>query len=72
MVSWHRFDLLDSSYAVGLMADTTPAWREVYTRILDELVSRHTSYWAAKDWIEQIGHDPEPCRTIPSGTRRSR
>ena len=46
MVSWHRFDLIDSSYAIGLMADTTPAWREVYTR-LDELASRHTSYRAA-------------------------
>ncbi len=59
MVSWHRFDLLESSYAVGLMANTTPAWREVYSRILGELVERHTSYWAARDWLEQIGPDPE-------------
>ncbi len=41
-----------------LMADATPAWREVYSEILDELVSRHTGYWAAKDWLEQIGPDP--------------
>src|SRR5256885_2026568 len=32
MLSWHRFDLIDSSYAVALMADITPAWREVYSR----------------------------------------
>ena len=56
--SWHRFDLLESSYAMGLMADTTPAWREVYGRILDELAQRYTGYWAAKDWLDQIGDDP--------------
>jgi hypothetical protein len=58
MLSWHRFDLIESSYAMALMADTTPAWREVYSTILDELVSRYTSYWAAKDWLDQIGPDP--------------
>ena len=34
---------------MALMADTTPAWREVYSTILDELASRYTGYWAAKD-----------------------
>ena len=58
MASWHRFDLIESSYAMALMADTTPAWREVYGTILDELASRYTSYWAAKDWLDQIGPDP--------------
>jgi len=53
MLSWHRFDLIDSSYAIALMAETTPAWREVYTRILDELVYRYTGYWAAKGWLDQ-------------------
>ncbi len=48
MGSWHRMDLRASSYAMGLMADTTPAWREVYSRVLDELVYRFTGYWAAK------------------------
>ncbi len=62
MVSWHRFDLLESSYAPALMAETTPAWREVYSRILDEIVTRHGSYWAARDWLEQIGRDPERAR----------
>jgi len=59
MLSWHRFDLVDSSYAIALMSDTTPAWREIYARILDELVWRHTGYWAARDWLEQIGPDPD-------------
>ena len=56
--SWHRMDLWASMYAMVLMADTTPAWREVYGRVLNELAFRHTSYWAAKDWLDQIGHDP--------------
>ena len=38
MLCYHRFDLIDSTYAVALMADRTPAWREVYERILDELI----------------------------------
>ncbi len=59
MLSYPRFDLTDSSYAVMLMADQTPAWREVYTRIMDELATRHTSYWAAIDWNSFIGPSPE-------------
>ena len=43
---------------VAVMADVTPAWREVYGAILDELVARFTGYWAAKDWLDQIGDDP--------------
>lgn len=58
MLSYPRFDLADSSYPVMLMADQTPAWREVYTRIMDELASRHTSYWAAIDWNTFIGESP--------------
>ncbi len=59
MLSYGRFDLADSSYPVLLMADQTPAWREVYTRIMDELASRHTSYWAAIDWNSFIGPSPQ-------------
>ncbi|MEY2424328.1 MAG: hypothetical protein QOI95_4395 [Acidimicrobiaceae bacterium] len=59
MLCWHRFDLIDSTYAVAMMADRTPAWREVYGRILDELIFRHTGWWAAQDWLTQIGHDPD-------------
>lgn len=58
MLSWHRFDLIDSSYSIALMADRTPAWREVYGKILDELVHRHTGWWSASDWLTQFGHDP--------------
>jgi len=42
-----------------LMADQTPAWREVYTRILNELANRHTAYWAANDWNTFIGPSPD-------------
>jgi hypothetical protein len=59
MLCWYRFDLIDSTYAVAMMADITPAWREVYGRILDELIFRHTGWWAAEDWLTQIGHDPK-------------
>lgn len=59
MASWHRFDLVESSYAIGLMAHTTPAWRERYIAILDQLIERHTSWWSAADWLTQFGHDPD-------------
>ncbi len=59
MLSFPRFDLSESSYALLLMGRRTPAWREVYTRILDELVRRHTTHWAAVDWLTQIGPDPD-------------
>ncbi len=59
MASWHRFDLVDSSYALGLMAQTTPAWREVYVAILDQLIERHTAWWSAADWLTQFGADPD-------------
>ena len=58
MASWHRFDLVDSSYAMGLMAHRTPAWTEPYVAILDQLIERHTSWWSASDWLTQFGHDP--------------
>ena len=59
MLSWHRFDLVDSSYALGLMAWSTPAGREVYVDILDELIERHTGWWSASDWLTQFGNDPD-------------
>jgi len=59
LLSYPRFDLADSSYAVMLMCDQTPAWREVYTRIMHELATRHTSYWAAIDWNTFIGPSPD-------------
>ncbi len=59
MASWHRFDLVDSSYALGLMAQRTPAWTERYVSILDQLIERHTGWWSAADWFTQHGNDPE-------------
>jgi len=59
LLSYPRFDLSNSSYAVLLMADQTPAWREVYTRIMDELAGRHTTFWAAIDWNTFIGPSPD-------------
>ncbi len=58
MCSFPRFDLSETSYALPLMADQTPAWREVYTRIADELVGRYATFWGAVDWLSLIGHDP--------------
>jgi Linalool dehydratase/isomerase len=58
LLSFARFDLIDSSYALALMAETTPAWREVYGAILDQLLRRYGTYWGAIDWLTQIGHDP--------------
>ena len=59
MLSFPRFDLSESSYGLLLMARKTPAWREIYTKILDELILRHTTYWAAVDWLTKIGPDPD-------------
>jgi Acyl-CoA synthetases (AMP-forming)/AMP-acid ligases II len=59
VLSFPRFDLSESSYAVPMMADVTPAWREVYVEIMDGLLARHTTHWAAIDWLTQIGHDPD-------------
>jgi hypothetical protein len=59
MTNFPRFDLQESSYALAMMADTTPAWREVYARILDHLLRRYTTFWSAVDWLTQIGHDPK-------------
>lgn len=69
MLSWHRFDLVDSSYALGLMAQTTPAWRETYVQILDELIERHTGWWSAADWLTQFGPDPDRA-SYPDAYRR--
>jgi hypothetical protein len=59
VANFHRFDLEMSSYAIPMMADATPAWREVYTEIMDRLLERHITFRAAIDWITQIGNDPD-------------
>ena len=58
MCTFPRFDLFEPAYALAIMSDVTPAWREVYARIADGLVSRHTTFWAAIDWVTLIGPDP--------------
>lgn len=65
MCAFPRFDLGETSYTLPLMADLTPAWREVYTRIVDELCQRHTTFWAAIDWITLVGDDPYVDRYPP-------
>jgi hypothetical protein len=59
LTSWPRFDLVDSAPALALMAQATPAWREVYIHVLDQLIERHTGWWSANDWLTQFGHDPD-------------
>lgn len=59
MCSFARFDLHESTYAVLLMADMTPAWREAYTQVMDGLASRYTTHWAAGDFLNQFGDDPK-------------
>jgi Linalool dehydratase/isomerase len=58
MCTFPRFDLFEPSYALAIMSDVTPAWREVYARIADELIARHTTFWAVIDWVTLIGPDP--------------
>ena len=57
-LNWHRFDLTFGSVAISMMAEVTPAWREVYEEILNSLAHRMTTYWAWHDWIEQRAEDP--------------
>lgn len=65
MCSLGRFDLHETGYVLPVMCDVTPAWREAYTRIADELVGRYTTFWSAIDWLSMIGHDPNADRYHP-------
>ncbi|MFJ3762632.1 hypothetical protein [Streptomyces sp. NPDC090080] len=58
MCSFPRFDLHYMAYVLPVMLEATPAWREAYTRIADELIRRYTSFWGAVDWNTLIGPDP--------------
>ena len=66
VLSYGRFDLSYSAYGLLLMADQTPAWREVYTRIADELAGRYPTHWGAVDWFTQIGDDPKRANYPPA------
>ena len=54
MASWPRFDLTDSSYAMALMAQTTPAWREPYVAVLDQLMRVGKISWVFECPINHI------------------
>jgi len=58
MLSWPRFDLTEASYALPVLADLTPAWRELYVEILDCLLRRYVTWWGALDWMTLKGRDP--------------
>lgn len=58
MCAFPRFDLAEMGYVLPMMVEATPAWRDVYTRILDELVRRYVSFWGGIDWNTLVGPDP--------------
>lgn len=58
-LSWHRFDLIDSSYAIAVLADRTPAYRELYVDLLDRMLARYVTWWGALDWLTLEGDDPQ-------------
>jgi hypothetical protein len=66
VLSYGRFDLSYSAYGILMMADQTPAWREVYTRITDEFAKRYPTYWGEIDWLTQIGDDPKRAKYPPA------
>lgn len=58
MCCFPRFDCHESSYFLFLAAERTPAWREVYSAILDGLLERYLSFWGVVDFNTQFGPDP--------------
>lgn len=65
MCTFPRFDLAEMAYTLPLMAQSTPAWREGYVRIVDELLRRYTTFWGAIDWNSLVGPDPNVDRYPP-------
>src|SRR5207244_12715301 len=59
LASWPRFDLIESANVLALLADLTPAWRELYVDILDRLIRRYVTWWGAVDWMALKGRDPQ-------------
>mmetsp|Transcript_8237 Transcript_8237/g.24438 ORF Transcript_8237/g.24438 Transcript_8237/m.24438 type:complete len:302 (+) Transcript_8237:90-995(+) len=62
MTSFPRFDLQEIAYPIALLANRTPAWREVYGEILHRCAERYTTHWSAVDWLNQIDNDPDQMR----------
>lgn len=65
MCAFPRFDLAEMGYVLPMMLEATPAWREGYTRVLDELARRYVTFWGGIDWNTLIGHDPNADRYPP-------
>jgi hypothetical protein len=59
IMPFHRYDLTYATYALGLMAENTPAWREQYGKILGYMSERFLEYHSMWDWIECSGPDPK-------------
>jgi hypothetical protein len=58
MASFPRFDLQETSYAIALFSQRTPAWTDIYEQMLDGICTRWTTFWAANDFNTQFGDDP--------------
>ena len=65
MCAFPRFDIAEMGYILPMMLESTPAWREGYVHILDELIRRYQSFWGAVDWNTLIGPDPNVDRYPP-------
>ncbi|GAA3524960.1 hypothetical protein GCM10022234_22280 [Aeromicrobium panaciterrae] len=65
MCAFPRFDLAEMGYVLPMMLEATPAWREGYERILDELINRYVAFWGGIDWNTLIGPDPNVDRYPP-------
>jgi hypothetical protein len=77
-MSYPRYELTWLAWSMGLMRQTTPAWREVYATVLKYASERYMEYHALNEWIEQRGPDPKrgsyPAafdRLLPAGRRGS-
>lgn len=57
-MGYARYEPTWLTWSLGLMAETTPAWREEYQRILGFLCDRLLEYWSIYEWIEHRGDDP--------------
>jgi hypothetical protein len=58
MSNFYRFDAIEASNSVALMAEQTPAWREIYSDVLLGICRRLVQHHAFNDWVEQRGPDP--------------
>lgn len=57
-MGYARYEPTWLAWSMGLMVETTPAWREEYQRVLGFLSDRLMEYWSIYEWIEHRGDDP--------------